>query len=315
MLFLSQSDVDQVADWPLVMEAVRQAFLAQADDSGYAVPVVLGRGQAPDCLFGVKTGGLPELGIHGVKIAAYWPANRAQGKPAHSSNTILLDERDGHPLAWICGDRLNCLRTAAADAVAVDALARLNVETLAIIGTGHQARFELEAVSQVRRFKTILVAARQLDKAHAFAASLPKEWPVKAVTIEQAVQAADVLITATPAKAPVLLADWVQSGAHISAMGADAPGKRELPDILKQQAQLFADWPQQSTRIGEFEHLPDPIDVTALGDVLAGRRPGRICDSAITVFDSSGLALQDVAVAQAIYHAATARGLGQELSV
>ena len=204
---------------------------------------------------------------------------------------------------------LNAWRTAAADALAVQHLARADARVLTLIGAGHQALHDVLAIAEVRALERIHVCSRSTASAEALAATLRERgFPAEASDLEAAVRAADIVATVTPARAPLFPADWLRPGAHVSAMGADARGKQELDPTLLSCARLFADLPVQSRRIGEFQNLPPPPasspnttpTITALGAVIAGAAEGRRNADEITVFDSSGVAVQDLAIADAV---------------
>ncbi|MEV6235450.1 ornithine cyclodeaminase family protein [Lentzea sp. NPDC051838] len=292
--FLSESESAALVDDELALAAAREAFLATA--SGSTFPVVIGHSSLPQNRFTLKSGEAGDL--VGVKIGSFWPGNTEL--PRHSSTIVLLDPATGRLSAVVEAAAANAYRTAAADALAVETLARADSRTLTVIGTGHQALHEVRAVSRVRPISQVYVVGRSPDAAREFAARVAAVTglPVEPVDARTGVTAADVLVTATTAREPLFDASWVVPGTHISAMGADGPGKQELPVELYPGARLFCDLPDQSTAIGEFQHVSAmPI---ALGSVLAGDAPGRISRDDVTVFDSSGFALQDLTLAAAL---------------
>jgi ornithine cyclodeaminase len=188
--------------------------------------------------------------------------------------------------------------------VATDILASKDASTVALFGTGHQAEYEALALSRIRTLKKILVVGRDPVRTASFAKHLQsKGLPAETSRAEQACAAADVIVTATAATAPLFHAEWVRAGTHISSMGSDATGKRELPPDLFHKARLFCDLPEQSRRIGEFQHAEAKAQLTAIGDVLSGKARGRVSADDVTIFDSSGIALQDLYIAQAIIKA------------
>jgi ornithine cyclodeaminase/alanine dehydrogenase len=229
---------------------------------------------------------------------------------------ILSDPATALPLAVMDATRLTAVRTGAAAAIASKHLARPGARSIGFVGCGAQAPFLLEAHRAVLGGDLEVVAADASPEASArFAA----EAGGRAAPIAEAA-ACDIVCTATPSRAPVVARAWVRPGAHINAMGADAHGKQELdPAILKDARVVIDDW-AQATESGEV-NVPlhdgtltrDHIHAT-LGEIIAGRRPGRE-DAAITVFDSTGLALQDVAVARVVYAAARAAGAGRSLEI
>ena len=211
--------------------------------------------------------------------------------------------------AVIEAGKVNAYRTAAADAVAADLLARKPAKVLAIFGAGNQAGFEVMALARIRPIQTVLVVARPSPRRDALVDQIGERGlEARAALPEEAVRAADIVVTATPSREPLFDAAWVDPGTHIVSMGSDAPGKRELPSEIFPRARLFCDLLSQSVQIGEFQHVRDKIDagvlaITPIGDVIEKRAPGRRFDSEITVFDSSGISLQDLYMADALIRA------------
>jgi len=171
---------------------------------------------------------------------------------------------------------------------------------LAIFGAGNQALYECIAIARIRPVTQILIVAREAAKGNAFAAALQDEG-LKAVCAEarEACERADIVVTATPSRAPLFDADWIRPGTHVASMGSDAAGKQELPPALFDRAALFCDLPAQAVVMGDFQHFSgDRAAIVAIGEVLQGRAPGRVSPEQITVFDSSGIALQDLTIAR-----------------
>jgi ornithine cyclodeaminase len=303
-VFLSEAESAALVDDELALAAAREAFLAAA--SGSTFPVVIGHSSLPHTRFSLKSGAAGDL--VGVKIGSFW----AQSTPRHSSTIVLLDPATGRLSAVVEAAAANGYRTAAADALAVETLARADSRTLTVIGTGHQALHEVRAVSRVRPIERVLVVGRRPDAAEAFAAEVTSLTGLTATPTDArtGVTAADVLVTATTAREPLFDASWVAPGTHISAMGADGPGKQELPVALYDRASLFCDLPEQSCAIGEFQHAPSAAPV-ALGAVLTGDTEGRKSEEDVTVFDSSGFALQDLTLAAALLRRRSAASPGE----
>lgn len=298
--------------------AIREMFLAMEAGTSLNFPPMRGHGSDPATRFGVKAGFDGARGLPGLKVGSYWPGNPARGLPAHGSTTLLLDDRTGFPIALVEATWLNGLRTAASDAIAVDALARQDARVLAVIGTGNQAYHEMRAVSLVRPPQAVLVVGRSVEKAEELASRLSSDGlAARAASLDEALMLADVIVTATAARGPLFAAGAVRSGTHISAMGADGPGKQELPGELAARARLFADAPEQSIQIGEFQHLadgPGAAGITGIGSVLAGRASGRTSAEEITIYDSSGFGLQDIAIAALALDRARAAGLVEQVA-
>lgn len=302
----------------LAMQAVRAAYIAAAQADSATFPVVLGHGAEASHRFSIKSACQGEL--VGLKLGTYWPKNDAAGLPRHSSSVILIDHDVGRIGAVVEATTANGYRTAAGNALAVGALARRDASRLAIFGAGHQAHFEIGAIIRVREIKELYIVNRDRDKADRLAEEFRAGgMSVRISSADDACANADIIVTVTGSRAPLLRAEAVLAGTHISCMGADGPGKRELPAELLHSARLFCDYLPQSQAIGELQHVAGAIREGSLsainiGDVLAGNRPGRIDDTDITVFDSSGLALQDLFLAQYLLEEARRRGVLRPIS-
>lgn len=287
--------------------AVREALIAAIGPATANFPVVLGHGSDRANRFTVKSGATPD--IAGLKVGSYWPGNAQRGLPRHNSTVFLIDQSCGRIAAVVEAGQVNAYRTAAADAVATDALARRDAAVLAVFGTGHQARYEVAALTRIRPIRDILVVGRSEDAVAAMVAALAAlGLSSRAASAETACRAADIVVTATTATAPLFDSAWVRPGTHVSTMGSDATGKQELPPALLSRAKLYCDLPEQSRRIGEFQHASPDTPVVAIGAVLTGAAPGRASEDDITVFDSSGLAIQDLYVARELLARRSAAG-------
>jgi ornithine cyclodeaminase len=294
LLYITEQQTATLVDEDLAFDAARAAFAATMDAA--VLPSLVAHGSDPRNRFSLKPSASATHA--GVKIGTFWPDNPAQGLPRHHSTLLLFDQTIGRIAAVLEVGTANAYRTAAADALAVDLLARTDAATLAVFGTGHQAAYEVRAVSRVRPISTVLVVGRDKDRAGRLAAQLTSEGhDARTVSAEEACARADVIVTATTTRAdapPLFEADWVRPGTHLSCMGADAPGKRELPPDLFARARVFCDLPEQAQRMGESQHASQGTELTALGAVLIGRAPGRGGNDDITLFDSSGIGLQDL---------------------
>ena len=182
---------------------------------------------------------------------------------------------------------------------------------LGVIGAGHQAEQEIRAVAEVRALSLIKISTRSEARANWIADRLQDvDTEIRFTSPEEAVRGSDIVVTVTPSESPLVRDEWIGEGTHISAMGADVKGKHELDTAILKRASLFADYPQQSIVIGEFQHayndglISSADDICALGLVTLGKSPGRISETQITVFDSSGIAIQDLAAAHAVFEAA-----------
>ncbi len=317
MYILSEKNIKKIANKKIAFNAVKDAFVAAYKGNGVVFPVVHGKGCENGETFSVKSGNLSEARIVGFKTGSYWPGNHIKGMPNHGTTTVLLDEDTGYARAVLNAGYLNGLRTAAANAVASFYLAREDASVLGVIGAGHQAIFEIKAVCAIRNIKSIFIHSRSEETVINAIAELSSFGIIAvACTAKEVCQNADILITVTGARSALFDADWVKAGTHISAMGADQPGKQELPLELVLKSTLFADYPPQSIINGEFECAykeNSKVEITSIGAVLTGDHCGRSSDKEITVFDSSGIALQDLCVAQAVLTNAISQGLTQEV--
>jgi ornithine cyclodeaminase len=299
--------------------AVEATFAAMARGDAYNFPVVreaLGEGRQ----YGFKSG-LDRSGhMLGVKAGGYFPGNAAKGIINHQSTVFLFDPETGQPTAMVGGGLLTALRTAAASAISIDRLARTDAKVLGMVGAGHQAGFQLRAAARVRRFEKVIawnLHPDMLPKLGAIAAELG--LPFEAVPLERMVEA-DVIVTITSSPAASLMSAHVSPGTHLACMGTDTKGKQEVEPSLLGRASVFADEVAQSVSIGEAQHavaagLLDATAITPLGMVLTGAHPGRRTAEEVTLFDGTGVGLQDLAVAAMAVQRAVERGLGTEVAV
>ncbi len=299
--------------------AVEATFAAMARDEARNFPVVreaLGEGRQ----YGFKSGLDRRGGMLGVKAGGYFPGNAAKGLINHQSSVFLFDPDTGRPVAMVGGNLLTALRTAAASAISIDRLAAPAAKVLGIVGAGHQAGFQLRAAARVRRFERVIawnLHPEMLPRLGAVAAELG--LPFEAVPLER-MREAEVIITITSSPAASLLAAHVAPGTHLACMGTDTVGKQEVEPALVAAASVFADEVAQSVTIGEAQHavgagMLDRAAITPIGEVLVGRHPGRRAAAEITLFDGTGVGLQDLAVAAVAVARARERGLGIEVGV
>lgn len=303
MIYISEEESSALVSHDLAFTAASDALIAACKQGATTFPVVLGHGSVINNRFTIKSGSDADLA--GLKVGSYFPSNDVTGLPRHSSIIFLFDQTKGRIGAIVEGSRLNAYRTSAADAVATDALAKPDATVLAVFGTGHQAEYDAEAVARIRSLEKVLIVGRSAEKANELARRLrEKGLPAEMADAERACRKADIVVTATTAREPLFKSEWVRPGTHISSMGSDGVGKQELPPELFAKAKLFCDYPEQSLRIGEFQHAGPNARVIAIGVVMSGAAQGRSTAEDITVFDSSGIALQDLYIANEIIKAA-----------
>ena len=236
----------------------------------------------------------------GLKAVTFYPPNAEHGIPTHMATIFLVDPQTGTPLAIMDGRLITEMRTAAVSAVATKLLASPRAKVLAILGSGVQARSHVEALRVVRQFEEIRVWSPTFEHARQFA----EEISGTAVSAEQAVRDADVIVTVTSSRTPVLKGAWLKSGCHVNAIGACRPDWRELDDEAMRNNVVFVD-----SREGAMKESGDVILSGAkiyaeLGEVLGGKVPAR--ENETTIFKSLGMAVEDIAAATLVYRAATA---------
>ncbi|WP_025820137.1 ornithine cyclodeaminase family protein [Shewanella marina] len=295
MIYLSEAQTSKLISHELAYTAVEQAFVAAIGDQAQLFPVVNAAGPQTDAMFSLKSACTPNL--VGWKTGSYWPENQNKGLPCHGTTVFLLNPATGELEAAIAATKVNAYRTAAADAVAVNHLAKEDASVLTIFGSGHQAEYEVLAISKIRQLTQVYVVGRNPENAAKFVDKIAAYGiNCEEAEAQYACEQADMIVTATTAQTPLFKAEWVKAGTHISAMGADKVGKQELPIALYQHAKLFCDFKSQSKVIGEFQHCTHD-QITEIGHIINHRQLGRQTDAEITVFDSSGIAIQDLFVA------------------
>jgi ornithine cyclodeaminase len=266
----------------------------------------------------VKTAFMPGLPGFAIKVSPGFFDNPKLDLPSVSGMMMVLSARTGRLEALhLDNGYLTDLRTAAAGAVAARHLARPDARVAGVLGAGVQARLQIQALAMVRPIERVLVWTREGAKADAYADEMTRRLGLDVIPVESAeklVLESDVVVSATPSRTPLVVADWLQPGLHVTAMGADAPGKNELhTGVLERADLLVCDSRAQCARLGELHHaLEQGIDVavTELGEITSGARPGRTGPDQITVCDLTGTGVQDTAIALLAYDKAKAAGLG-----
>ncbi|MEA1930366.1 MAG: ornithine cyclodeaminase family protein [Euryarchaeota archaeon] len=262
-----------------------------------------------------ETGG-EEWDAAGVKWVNVHPDNRAEyGLPTVLGTMIYSDPKNAFPLAIMDGRELTMLRTGAAAAVATDHLAVTDAASLGIVGAGVQSYTQLEAIAAVRPIEAVVVSDVDAERAAEFIGRFEDRFEIRAGSVAEAASC-DVLSTVTPVESPIVDRGMVGDHTHINAIGADAAGKHELADEILLDAKLVIDDYEQTTHSGEINvpysegTLTDADIYGSLGEIVTGEKTGRTTKDGITVFDSTGLAIQDVAAAHVVYTAARERDNG-----
>jgi ornithine cyclodeaminase/alanine dehydrogenase-like protein (mu-crystallin family) len=304
-LLLTRADVERLLTPDVCFGAVEDAFRQHALGNVPA-PGILGMHAAKGG-FHVKAG---FLGAHfAAKVNANFPGNT--GLPTIQGAVILFDAANGRPLAIMDSISITALRTAAASAVAAKHLARKDCDAALICGCGGQAVSQLEALLRVRTPRRILAYDRDPARAAAFAARF---GGTRADNLDEAARSSDLIVTCTTASRYFITREMIRPGTFIAAVGADNEHKQEIDPRLLAESKVVTDLTEQAARIGDLHHAIDAGVVSAadvhaeLGEVIAGRKPGRERPDEVIVFDSTGTGLQDVAAAIAVYKEAGMKG-------
>jgi len=252
----------------------------------------------------IKTAYVRGVNRFAVKIASGFPGNAAHGLPTGSGMMVVFSAETGFCEAVLLDNGyLTDLRTGLAGAVAADWLAPKTIGTVGILGSGVQARYQLLSLALVRKINRVLVWGRSPEHVSRYVEEMQLLHGIKveiARSAEDLVRQSAVLITVTASRSPIVRAEWMQPGLHITAAGADFPGKQELdPAVLERADRLFCDRLDQCRRLGELQHWKSdrPLKAVELGAVIRGAAPGRQRDSEITVCDLTGVGVQDTAIA------------------
>ncbi len=321
MLIVSEDTCKEVVGRAEAFDAVEAAFAAMAKGDAYNFPVIREAIGHADALYGFKSGFDRASLVLGLKSGGYWPGNMAKGLTNHQSTVFLFDPDTGQLHALVGGNYLTAVRTAAASAISIAHLARKDANVLGMVGAGHQAGFQLRAAAEQRNFEKVVAWNFHRDMLPGLA-KIAEEigLPFEAVKREQLGAEADVIITITSAHESLMMKDWVKPGTHLACMGTDTKGKQEIDPALIAAATLFTDEIAQSVTIGESQHaiaagLIGEDAITTIGDVINGKHPGRSSDGEITLFDGTGVGLQDLAVASVAAKLAEARGKAQHIKL
>src|SRR6056297_2614438 len=313
-LLLGPNDVQAHADLPSVIDAVAAAFAADARGdtimpakSYIDLPAYNGDFRSMPAY--VHAGDWDAAAVKWVNVHLDNPADH--DLPTVLGTLIYSDPETAFPLAVMDGTTLTRRRTGAAAAVATDHLAVPDADSLGLVGAGVQSATQLEAIASVRDVERVVVADRDDEKQQAFVDQFADRFDVRAGSIADAA-GCDVLSTITPVESPIVEREWLGEHTHVNAIGADAAGKHEHDDQTLFDAKLVIDDYEQCTHSGEINvpfhdgTLTDDDIYGELGDIVVGDRPGREPDDGVTLFDSTGLAIQDVAAAHVAYEHADA---------
>jgi len=321
ILWLNRKEVESLLDMKGTLKVVEEAFRQHGLKKVQMPPKLYLYFKNHNGDLRTMPAYLEEQDITGVKIVNVHPDNPKIGLPTVMALMILNSTETGAPLAIMDGTYLTDMRTGAAGGVAVKYLARKNAKTVGFVGTGNQARSQLLAISEIIDIYEIKATSTSEKQTLAFKddMELKIECEIIAKKTIREVCDCDILVTTTPSREPIVMDDWILEGTHINAIGADAPGKEELDPLILKRAKIIVDDIRQASHSGEVNV---PISNGSLlvndifgelGEVLTGKKKARANDSDITVFDSTGLAIQDVATADMVYRKALKANMGVKL--
>jgi ornithine cyclodeaminase/alanine dehydrogenase-like protein (mu-crystallin family) len=310
MRFIDREEVARRLTYDVCIPIVRDAMIAlSSGETKQLLRSILRLSEGR--LFGVMPGAMGAHAPFGAKLISVFEQNFVLGKQSHQGLVILFDPGTGAPICVVHAGEVTAIRTAAASAVATDALARQDARRLAILGYGEQAATHARAIGKVRNLESIVIWGRSLERARAFAGRMQAELAVPvaaAAGVEEAVAQADIVCTVTAAAEPILKGKWVRLGTHLNLVGSSYAGPVEVDNDLVVRSRFIADRTESVLRQGaeflrakEAGLIGDNHIAAEIGQVLAGEIPGRRSAEEITVYKSLGHVVQDLATAWALY--------------
>lgn len=321
MLIVKEETCREIVGRQEAFVAVENVFAAMAGGDAYNFPVVREAIGHADALYGFKSGFDRAGLVLGLKSGGYWPGNAAKDLTNHQSTVVLFDADTGQPKAMVGGNYLTAIRTAAASSVSIKHLARADSKVLGMIGAGFQSAFQMRAALEQRDFEKVIgwnFHPEMLSRLEETASEAG--LPFEAVDLDQLGAQADVIISITSSFDPIINRAQVSAGTHLACMGSDTIGKQEVDVDLVAAASVFTDEVAQSLSIGEAQHafakgLISQQDVVSIGSVINGDHRGRVSADEITLFDGTGVGLQDLAVASVAADLAEKQGLAIQVEL
>ncbi|HEY6203574.1 MAG TPA: ornithine cyclodeaminase family protein [Candidatus Limnocylindria bacterium] len=325
MLVLDKREVESLLD-PDALRAAVAAALSDLSAGRASMPTRIAALVAErDALLAAMPAYLPSAGALTTKLVSLFPRNT--DRPTHQAVIVAFDPLTGTPAALMDGEAITAARTAAGSALATDLLARKDAKTLAVLGAGVQARAHLRALTRVRRFREILIGARDLEKAKNLAREVAAETglPVRAASFADAVRAADVVCACTHSAEPVVRRQWLRPGTHVNSVGYNTAGREVDGEtvaaalvVIESRAAALAPPPGGSNDLlwPIRDGLIDAKHIHAeLGEVVSGARPGRADATQLTLYKSVGVAVEDAAAAALVLRLARGRGIGRTIEI
>lgn len=344
---LTLEDTKKLLKMDEVIAAVEMGYREKVTGDAVVFPMVSHEFDPGRADMDIKSGDVKGLSAFGLKMVAWFGDNPEKGLPALTGVVMVFDDRTGMPIGLINAGHLTGMRTGAAGAVGIKYLSRKNSETMLMVGAGAQALYQVRAALTVRPgLKRILVYdpmgtafaesfAKRIGEFLGEAELLGEHFPEvvfepvrsagedaagAVITLEQAVGESDIIVTATPSKKPIIMKEWVKPGTHFSCMGSDMPGKQEIDERIAAEALLIADDRTQCLEVGEMETaykkglITENSIAAEIGEIIVGQEMGRTAETDITVFDSTGISLQDISAGALAFRKAEEMNIGQEIA-
>lgn len=325
---LGAADLQTLLSPAEVIAAVEKAYAWKSERRTSTFPLVFHEFEPGVADMDIKSGHLAPAGIFGMKLVSFFEPNIKKGLTPLAASIMLYDDATGRLRAVIEGAHLGGLRTGAAAAIGAQVLARPDSREATIAGCGHQCIYQIASLLAALPHLERINLCDPLDFSFAQAkaeeikgtlktllTTIPSAC-IEAEDLEKAVRRSDIIVTATPAYTPYIKADWITGGTHLSCVGADMSGKQEIDPAILSHARIFVDDRQQCAAVGEIElalasgAISEQNIIGEIGDVITGAVSGRVSDEDITVFDTTGLAIQDLATAKAALDVAEANNIG-----
>lgn len=322
IIVLNDQEVASLVSFDQNLIMIERAFSEYSRGRSHVFPVVREAIAKHNGIFGIKSGYIESQAALGFKAGGFWANNKKAGLANHQSAICLFDPETGQLKALVAANFVTQVRTAAIGAIGCKYLARPDSRILAVIGTGQQGRNQLEATLNVLpEIREVWLYDVSVPAAKSLASALAKDTVRVHVadSAEQACCYADVIITATSSFKPIVMDQWVKPGAHINAIGTDTRGKQELEPAIFKRAAVVVDNLAQCCYLGECQHAYDAGIIAQdsiraeIGEIINQTRPGRTTPDEITIFDTTGVAIQDLATAGYALEEAVRRGVGGKI--
>lgn len=345
---LNQHEVEESLDMVSVINKVEEVYKLKAEFKAGIWPIVFHEFESGVADMDIKSGYINGPDIYGLKAVSWFGENSGKNLPVLIGTTLVFDMNTGAPVGLLNAEHVTGMRTGAAGAIGAKYLARKNSENLLMVGTGHQAAFQIAAtlIAMDNIKKVRICDPLSVENGKKFTSEIGKvletsflnrlkddefiyenvkaKFNVEFIAVgslESGVKESDVIITATPSRKPMIMKEWLKTGTHISCIGSDMPGKQEIDGKILVEAKIFVDDLIQAKNVGEIE-IPlkegviSKTDICGeIGELILGQVVGRINEKEITIFDSTGIALQDLLVSKLALDIAKKKNIGQEVNL